>query len=220
MAERTKHKGDVPPAPKPTSTPGRRRLSREERREQLIEAAVRLIGTLGIHGTTVSKISAQVGLSEMAAYRHFADKEEILMEADSYLLGRILAWLESSSEPHVVRRLRELGESHFDALASDLDMFTAPYLQFLTMSQSDDPLHRHVAGNNDRMKEKIAALVQEGVTQGSIRPEVDPYLFTHEFVGWFLAEDIHCLSDLRDGTFSRESHLRVLDLILRDAASG
>ena len=44
-------------------------------------------------------------------------------------------------------------------------------------------------------------------------------LFTHEFVGWFLAEDIHCLTDLRDGTFSRSSHLRMLDLILRDMAA-
>jgi AcrR family transcriptional regulator len=219
MVERMKPRDDVAHAPKAPSAPARRRLSREERREQLIEAAVRLIGALGIHGTTVSKISAQVGLSEMAAYRHFAGKEEILMEADSYLLRRIMAWLESSSEPIIIKRLRELGESHFDALASDLEMFTAPYLQFLTMSQSDDPLHQHVARNNDRMKERIAALVREGVAQGSVRPEVDPYLFTHEFVGWFLAEDIHCLSDLRDGTFSRESHLRVLDLILRDAAA-
>ena len=60
--------------------------------------------------------------------------------------------------------------------------------------------------------------MREGIAQGSIR-EVDPFLFTHEFVGWFLAEDIHCLSDLRDGTFSRASHLRMLDLILRDVAA-
>ena len=82
----------------------------------------------------------------------------------------------------------------------------------------DDPLHRRVAANNDRMKEKIAALVQEGINEGSIREDVDPWLFTHEFVGWFLAEDIHCLTDLRDGTFSRSSHLRMLDLILGDVA--
>ena len=75
--------------------------------------------------------------------------------------------------------------------------------------------------NNDRMKEKIASLVEKGKSQGSIRADVDAFLFTHEFVGWFLAEDIHCLTDLRDGTFSRSSHLRMLDLILRDiAASG
>ena len=56
-------------------------------RKQLMEAAVSLIGDFGIQGTTVSKISAGVGLSEMAAYRHFVSKEEILMEASSYLLG-------------------------------------------------------------------------------------------------------------------------------------
>ena len=201
------------------AAPRRRRMSHDQRRLQLIEAAVRLIGKAGIHGTTMSKISAAVGLSEMAAYRHFASKNEILMEADSYLLGRILEWLDCSSNPSIIHRFREIGERHVDMLSSDLVTFTAPYMQFLTMAQSGDPLHDHVAENNSRMKEKIASLAEEGIAQGSIRPDVDPLLFTHEFVGWFLAEDIHCLTDLRDGTFSRSSHLRMLELILRDAAA-
>ena len=58
-----------------------------------------------------------------------------------------------------------------------------------------------------------------GVADGSMRADVDPFLFAHEFIGWFLAEDVHCLADLRDGTFSRSSHLRTLDLISRDAAA-
>lgn len=197
----------------------RQRLGRDQRRAQLIKAAVRLIGARGLQGTTVSMISGEVGLSEMAAYRHFASKEEILMEASSYLLGRILEWLECSSNPSIIDRFREIGERHLEMLSSDLEMYTAPYLQFLTMSQSGDPLHRHVAENNDRMKEKIEAMAREGVARGSFRSDADPFLFTHEFVGWFLAEDIHCLTDLRDGTFSRSSHLRMLDLILRDVAA-
>jgi AcrR family transcriptional regulator len=184
-----------------------------------VEVTVRLIGTGGVHGTTMSRISGAVGLSEMAAYRHFASKEELLMEASSYLLERILGWLGCSSRPLVIDRLREIGERHFDMLSADLELYTAPYLQFLTMSQGDDPLHRRVVENNERMKRAIETLVREGIAQGSIRADVDALLFTHEFVGWFLAEDIHCLTDLRDGTFSRSSHLRMLDLILRDIAA-
>jgi AcrR family transcriptional regulator len=201
------------------SAPRRKRVARDERRRQLVEATVRLIGTSGIHGTTMSRVSAELGLSEMAAYRHFASKDELLMEANSYLLGRILDWLGSSANPSIVHRLREIGESHFEMLSADLGLYTAPYLQFLTMSRGEDPVHRHVVANNDRMKGAIEKLVKEGIVQGSVRADVDPLLFTHEFVGWFLAEDIHCLTDLRDGTFSRSSHLRMLDLILRDIAA-
>jgi AcrR family transcriptional regulator len=203
---------DSDPAPK------RKRLGRDERRRQLIEAAVRLIGTSGLRGTTMSRISGELELSEMAAYRHFTSKDELLMEANTYVIGRILEWLASSRNPSIVLRLRELGESHFEMLSADVDMFTAPYMQFLTMSQVEGPLHQHVVANNLRMKEAIEAIVRQGITQGTIRPDVDAFLFTHEFVSWFLAEDIHCLSDLRDGTFSRSSHLRMLDLILRDIA--
>jgi hypothetical protein len=69
------------------------------------------------------------------------------------------------------------------------------------------------------MKDKIASLAEEGIRQGTIRADADPYLIAHELVGWFLAEQIHCLTDLRDGTFSRSSHLRMLDLLLRDIAA-
>lgn len=199
--------------------PKRRRLGREQRRRQLVEAAVWLIGSLGIQGTTVSKMSARVGLSEMAAYRHFASKDEILMEASSYLLGRIFEWLDSSSNPRILERFGELGQSHFDVLSSELDMFTGAYIQFLTMTRGDGPLHDRIAENNRLLQEKITALAEEGIAEGSIRPDADAVLFTHEFIGWFLAEDVHCLTDLRDGTFSRSSHLRTLDLILRDVAA-
>lgn len=219
MAESAERGEPTSARPRQETVHKRRRMSRDQRRRQLIEAAVRLIGTAGIHGTTMSKISGAVGLSEMAVYRHFSNKSEILMEADSYLLSRILEWLDCSPNPSLVNRLAEIGERHFDMLSSDLDMFTAPYMQFLTMTQGDEPLHHHVAKNNDRMKERIASLAREGISQGSVRSDVDPWLFTHVFVGWFLAEDIHCLSDLRDGTFSRSSHLRMLDLILQDIAA-
>jgi AcrR family transcriptional regulator len=219
MATGAESNDSTSPRTRDEAVPKSRRMSRDQRRRQLIEATVRLIGTTGIHGTTMSKISGEVGLSEMAVYRHFASKNEILMEADSYLLDRILEWLDCSSDPSIIRRLSQIGERHLDMLSSDLVMFTAPYMQFLTMTQSDGPLHQLVAENNNRMKERIASLVQEGISQGCVLPDVDPYLFAHEFVGWFLAEDIHCLTDLRDGTFSRSSHLRMLDLILRDIAA-
>jgi len=178
-----------------------------------------LIGLLGIPGTTVSKISAAVGLSEMAAYRHFGSKDEILLEASSVVYERLFSWLDSATSSSTIGRFSELGQSHFDTLASDLEMFTGPYLQFLTMTRGDGPLHRRMAENNLLLPEKITRMAAAGVADGSMRADVDPFLFAHEFIGWFLAEDVHCLADLRDGTFSRSSHLRTLDLILRDAAA-
>jgi AcrR family transcriptional regulator len=200
-------------------SPKRQRLGRDQRRGQLVEAAVRLIGALGIQGTTVSKISAAVGLSEMAAYRHFNSKDEILVEASSYVYERIFSWLDSSKDPCMLRRFGDLGLSHFDMLSSDLDMFTGPYMQFLTMTRGEGPLHQRMADNNRLLQDKISGMAAAGIADGSLRADVDALLFAHEFIGWFLAEDVHCLADLLNGTFSRSSHLRTLDLILRDAAA-
>ena len=95
----------------------RQRLGREQRRGQLVEAAIELIGLLGIPGTTVSKISAAVGLSEMAAYRHFGSKDEILLEASSVVYERLFSWLDSATSSSTIGRFSELGQSHFDTLS-------------------------------------------------------------------------------------------------------
>ncbi len=219
MHDRIGDSGSASPTAECPKPPKRQRLGREQRRIQLVEAAVGLIGSLGIQATTVSKISAAVGLSEMAAYRHFGSKDEILVEASSHLYGRIFSWLDSSTNPCVLERLHELAMSHFDALSADLDGFTGPYLQFLTMTRGEGPLHRSIAENNLLLQEKITGIAAEGIAEGSLRADMDPFLFAHEYIGWFLAEDVHCLADLREGTFSRASHLRMLHLMLRDAAA-
>lgn len=47
-------------------------------REALIEAGLKLIEDKGVRALTLREIGAQVGVSRMAAYRHFADKADLL----------------------------------------------------------------------------------------------------------------------------------------------
>lgn len=47
-------------------------------RTALIEAGLKLIGEKGVRALTLREIGTQVGVSRSAAYRHFADKEDLL----------------------------------------------------------------------------------------------------------------------------------------------
>lgn len=49
-----------------------------ERREEIADAALRIIGTRGIAALTVVSLAAELGLTGGALYRHFASTEEIL----------------------------------------------------------------------------------------------------------------------------------------------
>ncbi len=49
------------------------------RQKQIIQASLELIAQSGIHGLTIKNISKKVGITEPAIYRHFENKNEILL---------------------------------------------------------------------------------------------------------------------------------------------
>lgn len=58
-----------------TSTP--KRLSAEQRRSSIIEAAKHLFARSGFHGVSIDEIVREVGVSPAILYRHFKSKEEL-----------------------------------------------------------------------------------------------------------------------------------------------
>jgi AcrR family transcriptional regulator len=68
--------------PSPTSSPSdtRRRRLRSDRRSQLIAAAERLIADRGFVAVRLEDIGAAAGVSGPAIYRHFPNKESMLVE--------------------------------------------------------------------------------------------------------------------------------------------
>jgi AcrR family transcriptional regulator len=55
-------------------------MRNDVRREQVVQAALRIVGKKGVGGLTTSAIAREVGVSEANLYRHFKNKEEILFE--------------------------------------------------------------------------------------------------------------------------------------------
>lgn len=53
------------------------RLTAEERRQSIIEAAKRLFAQHGFHGVSIDQIVKAVGVSPAILYRHFKSKEEL-----------------------------------------------------------------------------------------------------------------------------------------------
>lgn len=69
---REKKKVISPPETEPKS-----RLSGEERREQLIQTAIRLFSQNGFRGTTTREIARAAGVTEALVFQHFANKDEL-----------------------------------------------------------------------------------------------------------------------------------------------
>ena len=52
-------------------------MAGDERREQILQIAMRLFSENGFRGTTTKKIAAEAGISEAMVFRHFANKDEL-----------------------------------------------------------------------------------------------------------------------------------------------
>ena len=63
-----------------TSAPTRREQLKADRRAQLLREGARLIAERGFNGTRMEDLGAAVGISGPALYRHFPNKEALLVE--------------------------------------------------------------------------------------------------------------------------------------------
>lgn len=101
-------------------------------KEQLLEAAVTLIGETGVHGFTLREVARRAGVSHNAPYRHFRDKDDLLQAVAAQGFDRLTAAMtEAMAAAGTPRdRLRLAGRGYVQfALASPhhlLVMFDTP----------------------------------------------------------------------------------------------
>jgi AcrR family transcriptional regulator len=67
-----------------------RRMSSEERREQIIDAAIAVFGARGYVGTTTDEVARAAGVSQPYVVRLFGTKEKLFLDALTSVLERLL----------------------------------------------------------------------------------------------------------------------------------
>jgi len=70
----------------------------QERREQILASAARLVASHGFHAVGVSEIGAAAGVSGAALYRHFSNKSEILVALLDRVVDHLLEGAAAASE--------------------------------------------------------------------------------------------------------------------------
>ncbi|WP_278261429.1 TetR/AcrR family transcriptional regulator [Nocardia sp. AG03] len=102
----------------------RRELLKAQRREQLLAAGARLIADRGFLGVRLDDLGAAVGISGPAVYRHFANKEALLVELLVGVSERLLdggrAVVATASTP--AEALTGLVEFHLDFAFDDPEL--------------------------------------------------------------------------------------------------
>lgn len=113
------------------------RLSTEERQILIIDEAIKIIHELGYQAFSIRELSKRVGISEPAIYRHFLNKEDIILG----ILGRFNDFDQSLFEEvkkykNPIDQIQSFIQYHFDFLEKNPGMTSIVFAEEI-FNQSD-----------------------------------------------------------------------------------
>lgn len=172
------------------------RMSTADRKRQITEVTLEVVASYGIQGATTARIAEAAGVSAAALYKHFADRKQVLLAALDLLYDHIQQVVfESSDQPDVIERLRNIGSIHSELIASDRGTFIYPFVEFLAAPRGSG-LRQAQGERQLAIVHSLAAIIEEGKAQGSIRLDVDSEQVAWNLHAIYWAEDISHLMGL------------------------
>ena len=146
----------------------------QETRQRIIAEAAAIFNQRGYEGCSIQAIMDATGLEKGGIYRHFESKEELAAEAFDY------AWSVASAKR---RQNLDAIPNHADRLKQHIANFVdrsglpggCPLLNTAVDSDNGNPVLRdHVRKALREWQTFLRTILEDGMTKGTIRPEVEP----------------------------------------------
>jgi AcrR family transcriptional regulator len=148
-------------------------MTESEARQQILLAAVKLLGTKGYANMSMNDIVAESGISKGGIYWHFKNKDAIIEAVFVSILDAQLAFIEAQlagTDPARNKLRRIFGIAHLVGQES-----TPPPLEFYAVAARDAVLMEQVQRYVHAYQERIAQVIQQGIERGELAP-VDPMM--------------------------------------------
>ncbi len=163
---------------------GQTRLPAAERRQAIVEAALRVFVTGSYSGATTVEIAREASVSEPILYRHFASKREL------YLACLEFAW--HSFRGAIETKLEELGDAQaVTAVGQAAREFHASggvkpvtlWIQALTEAGEDEAIQSFLRRQLREVHDYIAGALRRAQAAGGVPADRDPDAEAWIFVG-------------------------------------
>lgn len=179
-----------------------RRMSREDRRQAIIDAAVEVFARKGFFGAKVSEIAEAAGVADGTIYLYFKSKDDLLIslfeEKMETMLQEHQAILEGLDSPE--EKIRQYIILHLQLVAKQPQL-----MQVLTIElrQSARFIKEYSPKGFGKYLALLGAILEEGQESGVFRKELHPGVFNRALFGaideisleWILRGREHELPD-------------------------
>jgi len=166
------------PVTRPARTTERRPT--EERRVEIADAVLELIGRSGVASLTLDAIAKEIGVTQSALFRHFASRDEILEAVAKRIEELVTAAMPPPDAPPLERI-----EGLFDVVA--LVGKTKGIGRFIFSEQLSLALPTEAAARiariADRTRAFVASSLAEGAAAGQVRRDIPPKVLAVMVIG-------------------------------------
>ena len=168
--------------PKIEARSRRKRVPKEERRRQIIEAASMLFSRKGFRGTTTREIAGAVGVSEAMLFKHFATKEELyaaIIEAKSHGRRVLDTAVEAAEREDDAEVLRTLAREMIERTRADPTLMRLTFFSALEGHVLSEMMFR---SRVQQLDEFLSRYIAKRIAGGAFR-SADPLQATWSFFG-------------------------------------
>jgi AcrR family transcriptional regulator len=150
------------------------RLPAAERRQALLETAIRAFSEGSYRGTTTAEIARAAGVTEPVLYRHFAGKRDLYLAALDHVWQKARAtWEEALASTTDVREaFEQMGRGHVSVRDCKFQLAEL-WVQALGEASEDAELRRHLRRQMREVHDFIAGVIRRGQDEGVLHRDRD-----------------------------------------------
>src|SRR5579859_2577292 len=155
---------------------------RGDKRERILDAAVRVFASRGFHATRVSDVASAAGVADGTIYLYFKSKDALLVSLFESRVERLLTFLETEL-PRAARpsdKLKRIVEVQLGLLEGERDLAE---VVTVILRQSTKLMKEYAAPRFNAYLDVIARVVAEGQAAGDLRKDISPHLAARAIFG-------------------------------------
>jgi AcrR family transcriptional regulator len=143
-----------------------------ERKKEIVDAVLRIIGERGLTLLSTKTIAEEVGVTTGALFRHFSSLEEIFREVARYAILQIKETFPNESMAPL-ERIKLLTKNRITLFNScnGLSWLLKSEQAFLTLPKDSVESLRSMMKQSKRF---LLKSIKDGINEGSIRDDIDP----------------------------------------------
>ncbi len=144
----------------------------EERKSQILEAAIAVFARLGFQQTRMDDIASQAGLSKGALYLYYKSKDAVIAALLKYFFTqefkRLQSFVASEREESVTEQLLQLTRQLFSAMKW-IEQLMPLAFEFYALAGRDKEVRQFLREYFKDYRTALARLIQRGIERGEFR---------------------------------------------------